>query len=71
MRAAQRSKEFRLLTCGERIAGAMLVTTVQSLICAFYEHFTPLNEARCGEAGKGAKNHFLQKGGVHHNYWST
>jgi hypothetical protein len=30
-----------------------------------------LNEARGGETGKGAENHFLHKGGVHHGFGST
>ena len=70
MRAAKPSKEFRLLMGSQRIAGAMLVTTIQRLICAFHEHFTPLNEARGRETSQGTKNDFLQKGGLHQPFWS-
>lgn len=71
MRGVKPGKEFRLLVRSQRVAGAMLVTTIQRLISAFHEHFTPLDEARGRETSQGTKNDFLQKGGLHQPFWST
>jgi hypothetical protein len=51
--------------------GAMLITFVQRIVCAFHEHLPPLYQTGGQKCRDHANDHFLGKSGAHMEFNST